>query len=206
MVYKFHFAFDHPVAPSSGRIMSEPRRVARTSWLLEELVEFMAAEELDDQADALLDFLYFCFGNFIEIGTADVTFLDVELDNAFNNTGCPAALGFGHRVSFAGRASESVFRFTHSDTRGGQLDFTKDMIVTMIRCLGVMNVDPRELMEVVQDSNMGKLWPDGAPRFADDGKIIKPAHWEAPELELGRILDSRVRTWAKENEDNDVPF
>jgi predicted HAD superfamily Cof-like phosphohydrolase len=203
MVHKFHFHFEHPIASSEGRILSEPRRVARGSWLLEELIEFMGSEEQVDQVDAILDFLYFCWGNFVEIGLDDASFLDIEMQNI---KGPPATLEFSHRVSFATRASESVFNFIRSDTKGGQCDFTTDAARTMLRCLKTMNTDPSGLMDVVQQSNMGKLWPDGNPRFADDGKVMKPVTWEAPELELERVLNKRAKDWMKEHADEDIPF
>ncbi len=52
----------------------------------------------------------------------------------------------------------------------------------------IMGVDPAPLFDIVQNANMGKLWEDGKPRFREeDGKIIKPPHWEemyAPEPKL----------------------
>ena len=204
MVHKFHFHFDHPIAPAEGRILSEPRRVARFSWLMEELIEFMKAEaDVVDQVDAILDFLYFCFGNLVEIGLDDASFLDVELVGI---EGPPTELDYSYRVSFASRASSSLFQFLRSDTKSGQCDFTVDAARTMMRCLRVMKVDPSGLMEVVQQSNMGKLWPDGKPKFADDGKVVKPPTWEAPEKELGRILNGRTRDWLEAHKDDEIPF
>jgi hypothetical protein len=42
--------------------------VARGSWMVEELVEFLRAENVADQADALIDLIYFAIGTFVEMG------------------------------------------------------------------------------------------------------------------------------------------
>ena len=203
MVHTFYLHFEHPIAPPEGRILPEPRRVARGAWLLEELIEFAGAEEMVNQVDAVLDFLYFCWGNFIEIGLTDVSFLDLEMGGV---SGCPGPMEFSHRVSFASRASESVFQLMRSDTKSGQCDFTTDAVRTMLRCLKVMNVDPAGLMDIVQNSNMGKLWPDGKPHFSDSGKVIKPVTWEGPEKELATIIDERAKAWMEEHKDDELPF
>ncbi|MFC5986958.1 hypothetical protein [Marinicrinis lubricantis] len=44
------------------------RMLARTSWMLEELCEFTRAETIEDQADALIDLIYFAMGTFVEMG------------------------------------------------------------------------------------------------------------------------------------------
>jgi len=48
----------------------------RASWMLEELAEFMQAETLEDQADALIDLIYFAIGTF--------TLMGVNPDTLFN--------------------------------------------------------------------------------------------------------------------------
>lgn len=203
MAKKFHFHFELPIAPAEGRVLSEQRRVARGSWMLEELVEFMAAEDIVDQADGLLDFIYFCMGNLVEIGLGDVSFLDREVEGI---DGLPAELQFSYRVSFASRAAESIFQFIRSDTKSGQCDFTVDAARIMLRCLRTMKVNPGPLMEILQDKNMAKLWADGKPRFADDGKIVKPPTWEPPEPEMARLINEQVRKWNDVHKDDEIPF
>lgn len=90
--------------------------LARSSWMLEELAEFMEAETLEDQVDALTDGQVFNAGTFVEIG-----------------------------------------------------------------------VDPEPMTHIVMEANMGKVWPDGKPRFDPQGKWIKPPGWAknfAPEPRL----------------------
>lgn len=96
--------------------------LARASWMLEELSEFLAATTLEDQADAMTDLGYFKDGTFVEMG-----------------------------------------------------------------------VLPEPLFDIVHDANMGKLWPDGNPRFDQQGKWIKPPTWEAPEPKIAAEIE-RQRT------------
>jgi len=61
----------------------------------------------------------------------------------------------------------------------------------------IAGVEPFNLFQIVQNANMGKLFPDGKPRFREeDGKIIKPPHWEeefAPEGKLKLEIERQKR-------------
>jgi predicted HAD superfamily Cof-like phosphohydrolase len=46
------------------------RALARASWMTEEIGEFLAADTVEDQADALIDLIYFALGTFVEMGLA----------------------------------------------------------------------------------------------------------------------------------------
>jgi predicted HAD superfamily Cof-like phosphohydrolase len=82
--------------------------VKRASWMLEELIEFMDANDIEAQVDALTDLIYFAIGTFTLLG-----------------------------------------------------------------------VKPEAFFDIVHAANMGKLHEDGKPRFDGQGKIVKPAGWEA---------------------------
>lgn len=116
-VKTFHETFDSPVGKIPGRL-DKARAEARASWMREEVREFLDADNVYDQADAMIDLIYFALGTLVEMG-----------------------------------------------------------------------VPPQELFDVVQKANMKKLWPDGKPRFREDGKIIKPEGWEPPEPQLKKIID-----------------
>lgn len=49
----------------------------RVSWMLEELIEFMEAETLEDQVDALTDLIYFAIGTFTLMGVKPEPFFDI---------------------------------------------------------------------------------------------------------------------------------
>lgn len=67
MVREFHQAFHHPVA--SRPVMMSPERLEnRARWLAEEIEEFRRANTLEEQADAIVDLLYFALGTMVEMG------------------------------------------------------------------------------------------------------------------------------------------
>ncbi|AYB47151.1 HAD family hydrolase [Paenibacillus lautus] len=49
----------------------------RASWMLEELIEFMDADTLEDQVDALTDLIYFAIGTFTLMGVKPEPFFDI---------------------------------------------------------------------------------------------------------------------------------
>lgn len=67
MVKRFQQAMDQPVAvvPTAMRLQ---RKLQRFEYLAEELMEFRAANELVDQADAMIDLIYLALGTLVELG------------------------------------------------------------------------------------------------------------------------------------------
>lgn len=53
------------------------RVTKRGSWMLEELIEFLRADTVVDQADALTDLLYFVMGTFVEMGIKPDALFDI---------------------------------------------------------------------------------------------------------------------------------
>lgn len=66
-VRAFHEAFGHPVGlrphPLDG-----PRATVRAAWMREEVDEFELAASTVDQADAMIDLIYFALGTLVEMG------------------------------------------------------------------------------------------------------------------------------------------
>lgn len=57
----------------------------------------------------------------------------------------------------------------------------------------IAGVKPQPLFDIVQDANMAKLWPDGKPRYREeDGKIVKPEDWVAPEPLLEEEINRQI--------------
>ncbi len=76
MVREFHEAFGHPIARQPA--MLEPRRVeCRSNWMAEEVHELREARTLEDQADALIDLLYFALGTLVEMGVEGETLFHI---------------------------------------------------------------------------------------------------------------------------------
>ena len=69
-VKKFHKAFNHPVS-ENPRLLSIDRASRRYKWMLEEINEFIEAtnnEDIVEQADAMIDTIYFALGTLVEMG------------------------------------------------------------------------------------------------------------------------------------------
>ncbi|QXC00209.1 MULTISPECIES: pyrophosphohydrolase domain-containing protein [Aeromonas] len=67
MVRDFHVAFSHPHKEQPNMLPAE-RVQARYKWMLEEIDEFVASETVVEQADAMIDLIYFALGTLVEMG------------------------------------------------------------------------------------------------------------------------------------------
>ena len=83
-VKKFHQAFNHPVA-EKPTLLSYERAIKRYSWILEEINEFLDAvrnQDIVEQADAMIDTIYFALGTLVEMGVQpDILFGIVQNAN-----------------------------------------------------------------------------------------------------------------------------
>lgn len=69
-VKQFHKAFGHPVS-NIPTTLTNDRAKKRYAWILEEINEFLDAVKNNDiveQADAMIDTIYFALGTLVEMG------------------------------------------------------------------------------------------------------------------------------------------
>ena len=66
-VKEFQLKFGHPVA-NSPQMLEQDRAQKRYNWMLEEINEFLEADEIVEQADAMIDTMYFALGTLVEMG------------------------------------------------------------------------------------------------------------------------------------------
>lgn len=66
-VAEFHRAFGHPCA-AQPKALGKDRREVRADWMREEIQEWLRAEDIVDQADAMVDLIYFALGSLVELG------------------------------------------------------------------------------------------------------------------------------------------
>ena len=80
-VREFHEKFGHPVAERP--VMIDKRRaLSRAKWMQEEVAEFLIADDIYEQADAMIDLMYFALGTMVEMGLeADELFDIVQKAN-----------------------------------------------------------------------------------------------------------------------------
>ena len=78
-VKKFHQAFNHPVADKPISL-TEERAKKRYAWMLEEINEFLDAvkeQDIVEQADAMIDTIYFALGTLVEMGVQPEQLFDI---------------------------------------------------------------------------------------------------------------------------------
>ena len=66
-VKTFHETFNHPIS-DKPKVLDEERTLARSDWMSEEIQEFIEAENVADQTDAMIDLIYFALGTLVEMG------------------------------------------------------------------------------------------------------------------------------------------
>lgn len=75
-VKEFQIKFGHPV--SDNPIMLDRKRAQkRYNWMLEEINEFLDAEDMVEQADAMIDVIYFALGTLVEMGIKPDALFDI---------------------------------------------------------------------------------------------------------------------------------
>jgi predicted HAD superfamily Cof-like phosphohydrolase len=67
LVAEFHKKFGHPAAENPV-LLSNDRAQKRYAWMLEEINEFIEADDIVEQADAMIDLIYFALGTLVEMG------------------------------------------------------------------------------------------------------------------------------------------
>jgi predicted HAD superfamily Cof-like phosphohydrolase len=78
-VREFHVAFNHD-CPARPELLGEKRVVKRYNWMREELEEFRQASSIHDQADAMVDLIYFALGTLVEMGVRPGRLFDIVHD------------------------------------------------------------------------------------------------------------------------------
>jgi predicted HAD superfamily Cof-like phosphohydrolase len=75
-VRDFHLAFEHE-CPDRPELLPRDRAVKRCNWMQEELEEFRKAASIHDQADAMVDLIYFALGTLVEMGVRPGRLFDI---------------------------------------------------------------------------------------------------------------------------------
>lgn len=75
-VKEFQIKANHPTSQIPTQI-NKHRVKTRYNWMLEELNEFLDAEDIVEQADAIIDLMYFALGTLVEMGITPDDLFDV---------------------------------------------------------------------------------------------------------------------------------
>ena len=93
--------------------------------------------------------------------------------------------------------AEEVQELRDAATIAEQVDAYIDVIYFAFGGLVEIGVEPSAVWELVHGANMAKLQPDGSVLRREDGKIIKPADWVAPDAAIAREIDRQIAIAAK---------
>ena len=75
-VKDFHMKFGSPVSETPV-LMQEERAKFRAGFMLEEIQEFIDSENIYEQADAMIDLIYFALGTLVEMGVKPKEIFDI---------------------------------------------------------------------------------------------------------------------------------
>lgn len=105
-----------------------------------------------------------------------------QFHNAFNHpvANTPTFMDAERAKARASWVVEEVNEFLAAETVVDQADACIDAIYFLLGNLVEIGVYPQRVLDIVQGANMAKLH-NGVPKYREDGKIIKPANWVAPE-------------------------
>ena len=75
-VREFHEKWGPPRA-ETPRHFQQSRVLSRGKWMNEEVAEFLVAEDIYEQADAMIDLIYFALGTMVEMGLEPDELFDI---------------------------------------------------------------------------------------------------------------------------------
>ena len=104
----------------------------------------------------------------------------------------PVALTQARKEARAKWIREEIDEFLAAKDVVGQMDAIVDAIYFLLGSAVEIGVEPQQLFDIVQNANMSKLWPDGKPRYRDDGKVLNPISWQAPEPLLQKEIERQI--------------
>lgn len=83
-----------------------------------------------------------------------------------------------------------------------QVDALVDLLYFTYGSFSLLGVEPTPIFSIVHEANMGKLFPDGKPRYHPvTHKVLKPDNWEAdyaPEPKIKAELERQKAAAKKE--------
>lgn len=171
---------------------------------------------LDNQEDQLLNKMYYEVGEFHKAFGHGVANSPIVMDEKTTNSRSrwigeelvellratfpdenDFKMSYNHLIQGLDNAKEKELLIgSPKDKLVGQVDALIDILYFVMGSFVEMGVKPYQLFKIVHAANMGKLWPDGKPRYREiDGKIMKPVNWEsdfAPEPKLREEIKRQI--------------
>lgn len=172
-----------PLIPESATPLSKPAIKFISRMLEDELDEFEEATTEYEQADALLDIIYYTLDTAAKHGLP-ITF---EYDRMHETT--PEFMPAGKVAVIA-----NALRVRVSNIGTGDPATNLSNICYMTnRFADAQGYDLDPLFELVQEANMAKIpvTLDTDPESSRYGKVLKPEGWTAPDLRIKEALEAQ---------------
>lgn len=180
----FHRTFGHPI---NDQLMESATIELRRNLIAEEINELFNAVEtknLVEVADALTDIIYIAEGTAVAYGLQILPrfhqFVPVEDTIGFPTHEVTDAL----TTQMSHLYGQYVTAALAGGAARGTVADTLERIVDLCLCAGArFGFDMDALFAEVHRSNMAKVGPDGQVIRREDGKVLKPEGWTAPDIE-----------------------
>lgn len=122
----------------------------------------------------------------------DVRKFHITFDHPYENK--PTLIDQERSASRASWMNEEIEEFLEATTVVDKADAMIDLIYFALGTLVELGVRPQAIFDIVQQANMSKVWEDGSVHRREDGKVMKPPGWVAPEpliaAEIQRQFDN----------------
>jgi predicted HAD superfamily Cof-like phosphohydrolase len=104
----------------------------------------------------------------------------------------PTCLSDERKAARISWMQEELDEYKVASTLYDDVDALIDLIYFTIGTLVEHGVEPDRIFDIVHDANMSKLFPDGKPRYREDGKTIKPDGWIKPEPKIEKEINRQI--------------
>ena len=88
---------------------------------------------------------------------------------------------------------EEIQEFLDAEDQAQEADAMADLIYFALGTMvvgGYSNKQFSHIFSLVQKANMQKLFPDNKPHYNEDGKVLKPEGWIAPDQRIREYIDT----------------
>lgn len=166
-VKEFHQVFGHPIATADvGRVLTK----LRLGLIEEEMLEFRAASDVVQVADALADILYVTYGYAVVLG--------VEIKETPRNILAVRPKMIPDQETFYTQLKD-----LYTDVEICPDARTLERLLNKTWAIAEMYSLPiQEVFEEVHRSNMSKLDSNGKPVYRGDGKVLKGENYTPPDI------------------------
>ena len=188
-----------PLIPESPTNLSDGAIKFITQMVLDEIEEFEEATTDYEQADALLDIIYYT------LDTAAKHSLEIEIPSTRKHPDAKPALIEDGKVDMISRSLKDIIMSLSSTDHQHTLNTLCVMAERFADAHG-FHLEP--LFQLVQDANMDKF-PEGIvtldtnPKSKRYGKVEKPEGWTAPDSKIKAALEAQSLTINYEGGDID---